>query len=157
VSEIVPFAKSDMMKTFMFGASPTALEELDKLFTEGLGQFANALKSAGLLAPQANVDAQTSTVLETLRNQWSGYLFRSHNMPLKQVIGMFSITELSELAETLVSIESLKERVTTPSESVSGPIDVAAISKSDGFVWIRRKHYFKPDLNPRYFQRKQMR
>ena len=30
---------------------------------------------------------------------------------------------------------------------VGGPIDVAVISKGDGFVWIKRKHYFKAELN----------
>jgi hypothetical protein len=67
---------------------------------------------------------------------------------------MLPVDELAELAETLISIESLKERVTRPTESVSGPIDVAVISKSDGFIWIRRKHYFDPELNPRFFARK---
>ena len=37
--------------------------------------------------------------------------------------------------------------VTTSAESVSGPIDVAVISKGDGFVWIKRKQYFDPQLN----------
>jgi hypothetical protein len=32
-------------------------------------------------------------------------------------------------------------------ESVGGPIDVAVISKGDGFIWIKRKHYFKPEFN----------
>ena len=53
-------------------------------------------------------------------------------------------------------VQSLKERVTEPTESVSGPIDVAAISKHDGFVWIERKHYFRPELNPRFFQRQRL-
>jgi hypothetical protein len=29
-------------------------------------------------------------------------------------------------------------------------VDVAVISKSDGFVWIKRKHYFKKELNPQF-------
>jgi len=37
---------------------------------------------------------------------------------------------------------------------VGGPIDVAIISRIDGFVWVYRKHYFEPSLNPRYFHRK---
>jgi hypothetical protein len=32
-------------------------------------------------------------------------------------------------------------------ETVGGAIDVAVISKGDGFVWIKRKHYFRPELN----------
>ena len=37
-------------------------------------------------------------------------------------------------------------------ETVGGPIDVAVISKGDGFVWIKRKHYFKPELNPHFIK-----
>jgi hypothetical protein len=33
-------------------------------------------------------------------------------------------------------------------ESVGGDIDVAIISKSDGFIWKKKKDYFKYDLNP---------
>ena len=37
-------------------------------------------------------------------------------------------------------------------ETVGGPIDVAVISKGDGFIWIKRKHYFNKDLNPQFFK-----
>ena len=36
-------------------------------------------------------------------------------------------------------------------ETVAGPIDVAVISKGDGFVWIKRKHYFQRELNQQFF------
>ena len=36
-------------------------------------------------------------------------------------------------------------------ETVGGPIDVALIiSKGDGLIWIKRKHYFSPELNPQF-------
>jgi hypothetical protein len=63
------------------------------------------------------------------------------------------VSDLAALAKSLVELQSLKERVTRDSESVGGPIDVAVISKHDGFVWIERKHYFRPELNPRFFSR----
>jgi hypothetical protein len=31
---------------------------------------------------------------------------------------------------------------------------VAVISKNDGFIWIKRKHYFDPKLNPRFFAKR---
>lgn len=34
---------------------------------------------------------------------------------------------------------------------VGGPIDVAVISKGDGLIWIKRKHYFDRDLNQHFF------
>jgi len=47
----------------------------------------------------------------------------------------------------------LTRRVSMDAETVGGPIDVAVISKGDGFVWIKRKHYFRSELNPGILQR----
>ncbi|MEK6282290.1 MAG: hypothetical protein AABN95_18185 [Acidobacteriota bacterium] len=55
------------------------------------------------------------------------------------------------MADALVSLTSTKRRVTMDLETVGGPIDVAIISKGDGFVWIKRKHYFEADSNPQFF------
>jgi hypothetical protein len=63
-------------------------------------------------------------------------------------------SELGEVAEFLVNLTKVKRHVSDQPETVGGPIDVAVITKTDGFVWIRRKHYFKADLNPQYFERK---
>jgi hypothetical protein len=43
--------------------------------------------------------------------------------------------------------------VTKGTETVGGAVDVAVMTRGDGFVWIKRKHYFDPALNPRYFSR----
>ena len=32
---------------------------------------------------------------------------------------------------------------------VGGPVDVAGISRHEGFKWVHRKHYYNPELNPR--------
>ena len=37
--------------------------------------------------------------------------------------------------------------------TVGGEIDVAIISKGDGFIWKKRKHYFKSELNPHFFDK----
>jgi len=49
------------------------------------------------------------------------------------------------------SLTSFKKKVSMEQETVGGPIDVAVISKGDGFIWIKRKHYFKPELNQQFF------
>jgi hypothetical protein len=36
-------------------------------------------------------------------------------------------------------------------ETVGPPIDVAVISKGDGFIWIKRKSYFEREFNQRFF------
>jgi hypothetical protein len=73
------------------------------------------------------------------------------------VLGDLPVEEMAELAETLVNLQSLKEKVTKPSASVGGPVDVAIITKSEGLVWTKRKLFFDPELNPRYHLRQQAR
>ncbi len=57
------------------------------------------------------------------------------------------------MAETLVNLTKFKRRVSPQEESVGGPIDVAVITKADGMIWMKRKHYFEPGLNPRAMAR----
>jgi len=48
--------------------------------------------------------------------------------------------ELAGLAEALVSITIFVAKMSAGKrETVGGPIDVALISKGDGFVWVKRK------------------
>ena len=61
--------------------------------------------------------------------------------------------ELARMAEALVELTSMKRKVSAGLETVGGPVDVAVISRSEGFVWVKRKHYFPPQLNARYFGR----
>jgi hypothetical protein len=139
------------MDTFICGASIDALVEIDDFFEKCIDGLVDAMKKSGTITGDFDYSTEKSAACIDFRERVSEYLAREHTKPLRNVIGMLSVGELAELAETLVSIESLKERVTRPTESVSGPIDVAVISKSDGFIWIKRKHYFDPELNARFF------
>jgi hypothetical protein len=58
--------------------------------------------------------------------------------------------ELAAMAESLVNLTSFKRRVSIDPETVGGQIDVAVISKGDGFIWIKRKHYFDIGKNPHF-------
>jgi hypothetical protein len=70
--------------------------------------------------------------------------------PIINIVGMLPKDELAHMAESLVNLTSFKRRVTAERETVGGPIDVAVISRGDGFIWIKRKHYFSKDLNPQF-------
>jgi hypothetical protein len=68
-------------------------------------------------------------------------------------VSQLSKEDLAEMAESLVYLTYLKRRFTMAEESVGGPVDIAVITKGDGFVWIKRKHYFDPQLNPGFFNK----
>ena len=60
---------------------------------------------------------------------------------------------MANVAESLVALTSLVNRMSPRKESVGGPVDVAVISKGDGLIWIKRKLYFYPDLNTQFFNK----
>ncbi|MCP4196209.1 MAG: hypothetical protein GY762_03585 [Proteobacteria bacterium] len=70
-----------------------------------------------------------------------------------EVVSTLPKDELAATAEALVNLTKFKRRVSNEQETVGGPIDVAVITKGDGFVWIKHKHYFKADLNPRFMSK----
>lgn len=91
------------------------------------------------------------TVVHDFPRRLDHFLKTRNSDPIKSIVGLLPKEELAEMAETLVNLTSFKRTVSPEAETVGGPIDVAVISKGDGLVWIKRKHYFSPDLNPRYF------
>ena len=81
----------------------------------------------------------------------SDYRKEHYIKPIMEVVQGLPKDELAAMAETLINLTSFKRRVSMEEETVGGPIDVAVISKGDGFVWIKRKHYFEPELNQQFF------
>lgn len=81
------------------------------------------------------------------------YIDKNYIQKLVNTISYLSKEDLADMAESLVRMTYLKRRITSEEESVGGPVDVVVITKGDGFVWIKRKHYFSPEINHRYFTR----
>jgi 20S proteasome alpha/beta subunit len=58
------------------------------------------------------------------------------------------IQDAIELAEFLVHATIQFVRFKPGDATVGGPIEIATITKHEGFKWVRRKHYYDPRLNP---------
>jgi len=100
---------------------------------------------------KARLAAAGKGVHAFIKSQIDGISQREFSGPVVNAVAFFSPTEMASMAETLVSLESFKQQVTLRSETVGGPIDVAVITRGDGFIWIKRKHYFTPELNHQFF------
>lgn len=151
---VQPFAMSSMMETFAFGLSEAMRGALRGELDGVLRDFADTLvQTCGGERPP-DLDRSVKEAVETFDRKCFDMAWKANGVPLREVIAALSLGELAELGETLISLESIKERMTQPSESVGGPVDVAALTRHEGFVWIKRKHYFDPALNPRYFERR---
>jgi len=162
---IVGFAQDDMVGRFLNGVDPayeryvlSLIKELNDEFVSNLGA---ALQQAAdpqaaesalqvLRAAFARIEGQADERLKKYRNE----TFRT---PITEMIRFMPNQELATLAASLIDLTSLKRRVSRERETVGGDVDVATISKAEGFVWIKRKHYFPGDLNPRFFNRMRLR
>ena len=64
-------------------------------------------------------------------------LKRNNRNPILNSIMFLPKDELSNLAESLINITSLKRKVQDGLETVGGDVDVAIITKSDRFIWTK--------------------
>lgn len=58
------------------------------------------------------------------------------------------IQDAIDLAEFLVDVAEKYSRFSLGAETVGGPIEVAAITKHEHFKWIRRKYFYRREMNP---------
>ena len=71
---------------------------------------------------------------------------------IASAVEALTIKELAQVASTLVGLSSFEQQMSLNRETVGGPVDVAVISKGDGFIWIERKHYFRQELNNHFLR-----
>ncbi|NKX75611.1 hypothetical protein [Tritonibacter mobilis] len=149
------FAQSSMADTFESGLSFDVFVKMQETFAGELKSFADSLaETSGASVPDATINELIRERLKSSNDKIFDFARTEHSLPLRRVLGVLPVDEMAELAETLINLQSLKEKVTKPSETVGGPVDVAAITRSEGLVWIKRKHFFDADLNSRFFDRR---
>lgn len=179
VASVIPFAQIDVSQTIIRGINPslcfssvryffvprTSLiseeakasfyDVLAATFKDSLSGFANQI--AGIIKPinatasdairKLNLDAVTSNFIESTKKQF----MEKYTDSLLDTIVSLDKEDMSNMAESFVSLTSLVRRMSPGEETVGGPVDVVFVSKGDGLIWMKRKHYFKPELNNQFF------
>jgi hypothetical protein len=64
------------------------------------------------------------------------------------VISAMPIQDAIDLAHFLVELTIGFSRFSPGASTVGGEVEIAAITKHEGFKWVRRKHYFSSEFNP---------
>lgn len=156
-ASIIPFAQREMVHTFMEGIDPDYQKAqeayLDKILIE-YGKLMAGVATKYTEKERKKLEQKFVGIGKKILKDHSEGLAKlrreSYIKPITSVVSALPKDELAAMAESLVSLTSFKRRVTMEAETVGGPIDVAVISKGDGFVWIKKKRYFEQELNPRY-------
>jgi hypothetical protein len=152
------FAQTDMSDTFSLGISRDVYISVMNTVNGSLREFAaDIFAAAGGTGDIPDFQGRVSKALESVGDSIMANARRDHAIPLRRVLGVLPVDEMAELAETLINLQSLKEKVTKNSETVGGPVDVAIITKNEGLLWAKRKHFFDIELNSRFALRQQAR
>lgn len=161
VASVNPFAQREMVNRFMEGVDPRYLYVVESYVSELLMKgypFKIAQALAGKITDelQETVRKELVELGEKLAEDFKAELneYRRHQFvqPVIDSVASMPKDELAAMAESLVNLTAFKRRMTSvETDTVALPIDVAVISKGDGFVWIKRKHYFEPELNHQFF------
>lgn len=153
---ICPFAQHDVIDTILYGIDPDFKQVQEKNFDKFFKKYKNLiLKKVEKESPKLAKEIKsfdTSKLLDEFKKSISEVQTNQYVLPLYRAVSSLSKEDLAEMAESLINLTYLKRRITFNEESVGGPVDVALITKGDGFIWIKRKHYFDPELNHHFFQ-----
>ena len=156
-SYIESFAETKAVNEFLFGVSKKVVNEVDRAVeiirtapgralqqVTGMhrGKKAELIKETEITSEKDAKEIEEKIEL-LMKRRFGGIL---------DVVDILPLKELAKVASTLVRLSSFDKQLSLEAETVGEPIDVAVISKGDGFIWIDRKHYFQAGLNHRYFR-----
>jgi hypothetical protein len=138
-ASIDPYAQTEMVHQFAMGIDPDFAEMI-------INKFGAVLRSLSGLLPDPNKQK-----IDALTDLFTGYIEAAidaaYKDPILDIVACMQKSELTSMAEAMVNLTALKRHVSTDSETVGGPIDVALITKGDGFIWIKKKTNYDPVLN----------
>jgi hypothetical protein len=125
VAAIIPLAQKSIINNMLFGIHPQLNEVLFK-------------KLATLLSKEQVKDVATTMTHEFLEE---------HKSSIMEAVNSLPIDQLAFIAESFVGLTSMMKRFSMEPNTVGGPTDVAVISRTEGFIWIKKKQYFDNTQN----------
>lgn len=156
---IIPFAQVDVTQTIVRGINPSFQNIIYNVIAASIKTFSNTItdiidtRSGNEDLSLAIKGLDVNNMIENITFQISQNMHNVYTEPLLNTVVNLDKEDMANMAESFISLTSLVRRMQPGEETVGGPVDVAVISKGDGFIWINRKHYFKPELNAQFFSK----
>ncbi|MBE6494073.1 MAG: hypothetical protein E7Z84_05655 [Methanosphaera stadtmanae] len=155
------FAQVDTITNFLNGIQDSTSFQIITYFTNIIEEYSDKLIQ--VINSSNIIDSEKSFKLNEINDEKNKICYdfsifidklkkENHN-PIIKSMESLPKEELANLSESLINIISMKLKVQDNLETVGGDVDVAIITKGDGFIWTKHKHYFDKTLNPQFFRR----
>ena len=148
-SKIFAEGQPDIIEAITYGVQTKRIDDicnrLSKLIKE-LVKLQNQYQNT----PNLHLDAIDDG---TIRQEVKEVIDNSkelHFKQLKDLVKGYNLQEMACLAETMIKPTELHRKITFQQESVGGLIDLAVITKNDGFQWLNRKSWYEPSKGGQY-------
>lgn len=155
---ILALADHEIVGLFMEGISTKTKHALFQFFEMSMHEVINRVIRENFSPNESEMKVISKinskivdNVISELEKVAQNYIHKSSVREIVQVVQGMPKEEMATLAEALVEISGLRKRVSLGLESVGGPVDVVIVTKGDGLVWVKRKHYFEIGKNLHYW------
>lgn len=144
-AEIRPFAQTDVMLTLMKGVSPQSDQEYRDAtieLEEGIITDITDLLKKEKVSPsiiEKIKGLSYEKVHERYMDRIENFIHDNFISGIVTALDFFNLEEMAKMAENLIAVTNLQRHISSSEETVGGPIEVAIITKTGGFKWI--KHY----------------
>lgn len=159
-AKVLPFAQREMVERFLYGLDDSIKRNISNFCKAAVPKIREKLFEQ-LDMSDEDIDVLTREAEQAEAAFYAGLIDESFDAirtesqaAIEDMVEFMPKPEMARMAEALVNLTSIKRRVSRGMETVGGPIDVAVISQAEGFVWVKRKHYFPSELNARFFDRR---
>ena len=154
-AQIVPLAQPDVILTFCKGISNRFINYIPQKVESIINSKIDALPDTFTIDQKNALKTSLSSSKAEIASAINTTIQNDNVKPILDSVQLIPLPEMGFLAESLVNITSLKRTfaIDGNQQTVGGPTDVAVMSKVDGFVWIKRKHYFDKQMNPDYIMK----
>ena len=129
-AHVISFGEDEMIRTFLDGVNPDHLHSLIEV-RDSVKFFGVPVRGGTLMTSLPKVEEK----LEALINKSSSH----RGSIIFNVVSSLPQADLAKVAEELIKLECLSQRLSEEHEFTGEPVDVALITKS-GFTWVKNKN-----------------
>ena len=133
-AHINPYSQYKVINSFIRGMDPDFRDMIDE-------KLDNLIEKVTGITGKKYTE-EISHLINDLKDEVESFQEERYKTPVLDIVDSLPKSNLAEMAEALVNITALRQHVSTEQETVGGPTDVALITKTDGFVWIKKKQIF---------------
>ena len=145
----MPFAQTDVMQNLINGMNPILNHSM---FRHADDSFSSLRGNVGFEAtieydiPQEIIDVMDEVsyddILADFKKDVRKIIDGTRKSEIYDKIKELSVEEMAKLADCMVSITAIKRHINFDQEGVGGLVDLATITKQDGFKWLNRKCWY---------------